>query len=241
VYRPFSKRREEARLAWQRFRTDFKNRRAITVPNITRRNNRRAYERVYTDDRLMSEYLTSGRVDFYREVAEFCSLLRPQSVIDVGCGTGNLLHAIVKAVAPKRVVGVDYTRAGVMRARQLIPSGEFESRDIYTLECTDVFELVLCTEVLEHLADPDAAMQVLTRLCSSAGTIVITVPDGAEDTWEGHRNFWTESELEAFMRRYGCVEVLRMRRAERSLLAVVRPLRAQHESAPDDTSHASRL
>lgn len=224
LYRRVRAIRVEMGLALQRARTDFKNRRAVTAPNVTRRNTRRAYERVYGDDRLLEEYLAPGRVSFYGEVAEIVAAERPHSVVDVGCGAGNLLRAVVDKAAPERVVGIDHAAAGIQRAKQLVPSGEFHARSLYDgLDAAETFDLVLCTEVLEHLRDPDAAVDVLVRLCGTAGRILITVPDGAQDAWEGHRNFWNEAELQEFLRRYGDVEVSRMRANPMSLLAVVRP------------------
>jgi 2-polyprenyl-3-methyl-5-hydroxy-6-metoxy-1,4-benzoquinol methylase len=206
-----------------RARSDFKNRRAVTAPNIARRNTRRAYERIYGDERLLAEYLGPHRVSFYAELAEFVATLHPRSVVDVGCGAGDLLHVVVETAAPERVVGIDYAVAGIRRARQLVPSGEFHAQSLYDLAADETFELVLCTEVLEHLRDPEAAMHVLVRLCAGSGVIAITVPDGAQDDWEGHRNFWTGAELEGFLGRYGQVEVSRMRADTTSLFAVVRP------------------
>jgi 2-polyprenyl-3-methyl-5-hydroxy-6-metoxy-1,4-benzoquinol methylase len=222
-YRSVRDARIRAGLALQRARTDFKNRRAATAPNITRRNTRRAYERVYGDDRLLSEYLGPERIAFYEQVAAISASERPRSVIDVGCGTGNLLRAIVEKTAPERVVGVDYASAGVDRAKQLVPSGEFRAQSLYDVTPEETFELVLCTEVLEHVRDPKSAVEVLVRLCTRSGTILITVPDGAHDEWEGHRNFWNKAELEAFLRQYGEVEVSRIGSDEISLLALVRP------------------
>jgi 2-polyprenyl-3-methyl-5-hydroxy-6-metoxy-1,4-benzoquinol methylase len=130
---------------------------------------------------------------------------------------------VVDRTEPERVVGIDYAHAGVERARQLVPLGEFRAESLYDLEPAESFDLVLCTEVLEHLRDPESAVELLVRLCARSGSIVITVPDGAQDSWEGHRNFWTESELEAFLSRFGEVEVSRLGTDEISLLAVVRP------------------
>lgn len=231
AYRHLRKAREDVRLSLQRARTDFRNNRAITARNITRKNDRRAYERLYRDDALLREYLAPERIDFYLEVAESCTRWHPRSVIDVGCGAGNLLDVVVKKLSPERVVGIDHADAGVARAKLLVPSGEFANRDLYKLDFDETFDLVLCTEVLEHLIDPDRAMNALSRLCGAAGVIVITVPDGAHDRWEGHRNFWTKSELEAFLQSYGNAEVSRMRRVPACLLATVRPFAAEHELA----------
>lgn len=223
VYRGVRETKEDARLALQRARTDLRNRRATTVQNVTRRNNRRAYERVYGDDELLREYLGPGRVAFYEEVAEISARERPRAVIDVGCGAGSLLRAVLDRTTPERVVGIDYSRAGVHRAIQLVPSGEFRVQSIYDVDLAETFDLVLCTEVLEHVRHPTTAVEVLVRLCGRPGAIVITVPDGEQDSWEGHRNFWSEAELDAFLRQYGEVEVSRLDTDQGSLLAVVRP------------------
>src|SRR5437763_1183805 len=161
---------EETNQALLRRRTDFKTRRAATAPNITRRNTRRAYERVYGDDRLLNEYLAPGRVAFYTELAEFAATQSPRSVIDVGCGAGNLLRAVVEKAGPERVVGIDYAAAGVRRAKELVPSGEFHAQSLYDVTTSETFDLVLCTEVLEHLRDPETAVDLLVRLCAGSGT-----------------------------------------------------------------------
>jgi 2-polyprenyl-3-methyl-5-hydroxy-6-metoxy-1,4-benzoquinol methylase len=203
--------------------TDFKNRRAETAANISRRNNRRAYERIYGDDRLLDDYLAPGRITFYAEVAELCAREHPRTVIDVGCGAGNLLQALLERVEPDRVVGIDYAGAGIRRASELVPAGEFHAMSLYDFDPDESFELVLCTEVLEHLSQPDSAMQLLVRLCAVAGVIVVTVPDGAVDDWAGHRNFWSEADLLEFLGAYGEVEVSRMRSNPLSLVARIWP------------------
>jgi len=213
----------ETLLALQRVRTDFRNRRARTVPNIARRNNRRAYESIYGDDSLLSEYVGPEREAFYEEVAEISAQEAPRAVIDVGCGAGNLLRSVVEKTTPDRVVGIDYATAGIRRAKQLVPSGDFRAESLYDVDLDEKFDLVLCTEVLEHVRDPEGAVEVLVRLCARPGAIVITVPDGAQDSWEGHRNFWSEPELETFLSHYGKVEISRMSSDAISLLAVVRP------------------
>jgi 2-polyprenyl-3-methyl-5-hydroxy-6-metoxy-1,4-benzoquinol methylase len=224
VYRLIRDAKLNLQFRLQRAQTDFKNRRAETAANITKRNNRRAYERVYRDDRLIGEYLEPARLAFYEEVA---AMVAPNcsggAVIDIGCGAGKLLQDVVGRATPARVVGVDYAVAGVERARRAVPSGEFHSCSLYELDLQETFDVVLCTEVLEHLSKPEAAMRILVRLCADDGVIVITVPDGEYDSWAGHRNFWSEPELVRFLAPHGEVEVSRLRSDPTSLLARVRP------------------
>ena len=64
---------------------------------------------------------------------------------------------------------------------------------------TSASDLVICTEVLEHLYDPGQAVELLLSLCAHGGRVAITVPDGAEDSWEGHVNFWDEAAFHRFL------------------------------------------
>lgn len=126
-------------------------------------------------------------------------------------------------VAPERVVGIDHASAGIRRAGELVPSGEFHALSLYDVDLDETFDLVLCTEVLEHLKDPAGAVERLTQLCAPLGVVVITVPDGASDTWEGHLHYWSETELGEFLGRYGDVELARL---NSDLLAILSPRRA---------------
>jgi 2-polyprenyl-3-methyl-5-hydroxy-6-metoxy-1,4-benzoquinol methylase len=184
-----------------------------TTKNITRKNTLRAYNRVYRSDSLLGEYLAPSRLDFYDEVAERCARLAPRRVIDVGCGTGHLLHSLVDqmVVAPELVVGLDRSRTGIRRARALLPTAKFIVADLYRLPLGgERFDLVLCTEVLEHLREPALAVDALCRLCAPGGRVAITVPDGALDSWEGHVNFWNEDELRAFLAAHNLVGIDRI-------------------------------
>ena len=192
---------------------DWRDRQRRTVKNITRKNTLRAYDRVYGSDSLLAEYRAPVRIAFYEEVAERCAARRPQRVVDVGCGTGDLLGLLVERTTPppELVVGIDHSRAGIDRARAALPDARWLVADLYSLP-PDLgrFDLVLCTEVLEHVHDAQAAVDVLCRLCAQDGVVAITVPDGALDSWEGHVNFWDEDQLRAFLEPFGQVEIERV-------------------------------
>ena len=115
------------------------------------------------------------------------------------------------AASPERVVGVDHSGAGIRRARALLPSATWIVDDLYGLSLDgDQFDLVVCTEVLEHLREPARAVDVLRRLSASDGRVAITVPDGAQDSWEGHVNFWDEDQFRAFLAPHGLLAIDRI-------------------------------
>lgn len=200
---------------------DYKASRERSVKVIGLRNDRAAFEEIYRSSELLQEYLTPERHAFYREVAEICARLDPTTVIDVGCGPGHLLAAIQKASpGVRQLVGVDHTSAAIERLNDVVPSATGIQQSLYDLRPPEgQFDLVLCTEVLEHLPNPAAALSVLRDLCRPGGHVVVTVPDGERDDYAGHVNFWNEVELREFVRSVGTPEVTRSR--EGDLIAVV--------------------
>jgi trans-aconitate methyltransferase len=192
--------------------------------NIARKNTLDSTNRIYGSDWLLGVVLSPERLAFYDELARIFASRAPRSVIDVGCGTGHLLRFTVDrmSVVPRRVVGVDHSEAGILRARELLPSATWIVADLYDMPISEQFDLVTCTEVLEHLHEPGRAVGELRGLCAPGGRVAITVPDGAEDTWEGHVSFWDESALRKFLAPMGLTTIDRVEDG-RVLLAWLMP------------------
>ena len=79
--------------------------------------------------------------------------------------------------------------------------------------------MVLCTEVLEHVEEPEGLLSQLVRVCQPGGTLIVTVPDGEVDDYEGHLNFWNEFEFAEFVSSAGDVVVRRT--TEGDLVAII--------------------
>jgi 2-polyprenyl-6-hydroxyphenyl methylase/3-demethylubiquinone-9 3-methyltransferase len=94
-------------------------------------------------------------------------------VLDVGCGGGLAAACLVQRGA--RVVGLDLSQASLhVAARQLCRSGGLEAVFICgraeALPFADAsFEVVWCTDVLEHLADLPAALAQMARVLKPGG------------------------------------------------------------------------
>lgn len=202
---------------WRAFRES----RRRSVGNVALSNTREAFDEIYGTPGLREEYLEEARLAFYGEVGEICAELGPRRIIDVGCGTGHLLAAIVGRIPPpQRIVGVDFSTAAIERLRLLLPEAEGFVGDIFELPFPEsCFDTVVCTEVLEHLDDPGGALAVLRYLCEPGGHILITVPDGERDSYAGHVNFWSFDEFAGFVSDVGSSTVRRTRGGD--LVAIV--------------------
>src|SRR5204862_6517833 len=106
--------------------------------------------------------------------------------------------------------GVDYAPAAIARAEKVVPEASLTVGDLRVFTSERTFDVVLCTEVLEHLRDPEDARATLARLSRPLGHVVATVPDGENDKWEGHVNFWSLEEFRSFLRPLGNADVRRI-------------------------------
>jgi SAM-dependent methyltransferase len=189
---------------------------------LTRKNTRRAYEKLYAADKYLEDYLRPERIAFYEEVAEAALSVAPAHVLDVGCGSGHLLRELADRRPDLELVGFDHAKSAIARTREIVPEARAFVGSIYKVRAGRHFDLVLCVEVLEHLNDPETALRTLVEHCRPGGTILITVPDGDLDEWEGHVNFWNERELAAMLKPLGRADVQRISGGV-ALLALVEP------------------
>jgi ubiquinone/menaquinone biosynthesis C-methylase UbiE len=111
-------------------------------------------------------------------VRRIWALLTPRAsdrVLEVGCGAGHLLARVPAG----RQFGVDLAHVLLQRARGRLGSGTaFAQADAIDLPFpSDTFERVYCSEVLEHLPDPAAAIEEIRRVLRKGGVAVLSVPN----------------------------------------------------------------
>ncbi|RII17286.1 putative S-adenosylmethionine-dependent methyltransferase [Streptomyces sp. YIM 130001] len=102
----------------------------------------------------------------------------PSVVLDVGCGDGTAARAAAPLLAGHRVVGVDWSQDALRRARTHMSDvirGELSDAGLpLSPGCADA---VLFSEVIEHLVDPDSALDELRRVLKPGGHLMISTPN----------------------------------------------------------------
>lgn len=102
--------------------------------------------------------------------------------LDVGCGTGELLGAVVRSRHPRRAVGIDLSHDHVVAARQrwrgLTDIAMFEVGSAQQLPHPAAsFEGVVSGLLLNFVPDPEAALAEMARVARPGGTLGVYLWD----------------------------------------------------------------
>ncbi len=109
--------------------------------------------------------------------------LRPGlSVLDCGCGTGDMLALIAKVVAPGQACGGDLSEVMLREAqRRTEPSTanlRFQRMDVQALPFPDgSYDRVIATQLLVHVPQPQTALQEMCRVTKPKGRVTISDMD----------------------------------------------------------------
>ena len=105
-------------------------------------------------------------------------------VLDAGCGSGRHLCESFRTPGVE-VAGVDLNRADLGKAKGFLSLMAREQKGRWLVAQADVtklpfadgsFDVVICSEVLEHIKDNRTAVAELVRVLKPGGDLVVTVP-----------------------------------------------------------------
>lgn len=126
-------------------------------------------------DSVMNEYDIQRRLEVLIE--DFlCDVdLHYRLVLDAGCGTGRATRALAARGAHVVALDLGLNLARYTRSRLHVPA---VAGSILTLPFnTSTFDVVLSSEVIEHVSDPLAAVEELYRVLKPAGHLVLSTPN----------------------------------------------------------------
>ena len=99
------------------------------------------------------------------------------AVLDLGCGTGMNSEWI--AARGDSVVGIDVSENAIQRYRARGFTGHVADANGDLPFERDSFDAVFCSEVIEHLVDPDFLTAEMFRVLRPGGRLILTTPNSA--------------------------------------------------------------
>ena len=126
----------------------------------------------------------------------------PKNVLEVGVGSGELIGELLKLFKECNGVGLDVIQENIGFSNAWIASlnarGRFTGMNLDVQQdiptCEDGFDLVVCSEVLEHLEDPQTALENMRRSMKRDAIAILTVP--LEDPGHEHLQCFQKGDIE---------------------------------------------
>lgn len=117
---------------------------------------------------------------FAHKRIELCvDLLKPYlkrniKVLDIGCYTSAILDFLPSNI---EYYGVDFDEKALEIAENRGAKVKFVKFDEEEIIFNHQFDIIICTEVLEHLKNPYHLMEQIKRLLNKNGTVLISLPN----------------------------------------------------------------
>jgi SAM-dependent methyltransferase len=161
-----------------------------------------------TEDEIGIGYANS-MLEFIEK--NFSDLPSNPSVLDIGCGTGYLLHKLeskgweVQGIEPGKPALFGSEKYKIPIINDFFPSNKLNGK----------FDVVICSLVLEHIIDPADFIRKIKQVLKENGTVVIGVPNCLPYILSGdismlfheHWSYFTPNSLTAFLIKNSCSNI----------------------------------
>lgn len=101
-------------------------------------------------------------------------------VLDVGCGDGTILNELLKTDSVDRISGIDVSERAIKIAKKKFPQirNFIKQGSITKIPFpTGTFDVVICTQVIEHVLDTKKVMSEMRRVLKQGGLLLICTPE----------------------------------------------------------------
>jgi SAM-dependent methyltransferase len=135
------------------------------------------------------------------ELVRRYALPKGASILDAGCGTGEIASRVAQLFPSANVLGVDIVDGHLKLARtryaKLAPRVRFEHQSVYELEASDgTYDLTLCRHVLHSIPQMDRVIAELVRVTRPGGHLHLIPEDYGMLAFQrgvlDPRDFWHE-------------------------------------------------
>jgi len=127
-------------------------------------------------DIIENSYGIRRRLQFIEEIIR---RYNPSTILDMGCGSGQLITMPISSKFVNiKVIGVDNDKESIENARtnNKYPNLSFEYPE--KLTDADKFDLIIASEVIEHVECPVIFIASLHKHLTTSGKLIVTLPNG---------------------------------------------------------------
>jgi 2-polyprenyl-3-methyl-5-hydroxy-6-metoxy-1,4-benzoquinol methylase len=99
-----------------------------------------------------------------------------KNLLEVGCGTGNLLATLSRDFAATRFTGAEAHASVLVTAAQRAVGVKFLQVDARRIPYRDEFDVIGAFDVIEHVEEDQQILCEMFAACRPGGGILVTVP-----------------------------------------------------------------
>jgi ubiquinone/menaquinone biosynthesis C-methylase UbiE len=128
---------------------------------------------------------------------------KSKSILDCGCGNGDFLKAL--EMEGYKVSGSDFSSESVHITKSKIKGNVFQM-DLTKKIPKKKYDLIICSEVLEHIKSEDVAVSNINKLLNPNGFLIVSSPFlkkywSRHDEFAGHFRRYEPGELENLLKK----------------------------------------
>ena len=104
--------------------------------------------------------------------------IRPESYLDIGCGTGRYLKCASElGLQKEKIFGIDISDKPLKELRDQGFQTECSRAENYNIELENKFDLITMFHVIEHLENPKETIELIEKWLNPGGLLVIETPN----------------------------------------------------------------
>ncbi len=131
-------------------------------------------DKLYNSKNRLVKFVHSNRLD---KIIKELSNQKGKKILDAGCGEGHLIQKMY-GVLNNEYYGIDITPIAIKNANAHCPFANIKMGDILKTGYTNnFFDVIICTEVLEHITKFKLVLKEFKRILRPGGLLIITFPN----------------------------------------------------------------
>jgi SAM-dependent methyltransferase len=150
----------------------------------------------YSEEDYVNYYKNMPEINGETDNSESCikeiiSEVKPNNIVDIGCGRGYLLEKLRIKNSKYLLTGIEIYLSDKLKERSFeynFKTIEMNIKDISKLKKS--YDTAICTHVLEHVLDIKSAYENLKKICKKRLIIVVPKERPYKYTFNGHLHFF---------------------------------------------------
>jgi len=123
--------------------------------------------------------------DFFHVLSPL-QIQKKSTILDVGCGSGSILHALMET-GHKYLTGADpYIKEDIEYQNGL----KIYKKSIHELDGR--WDIIMFHHSFEHIPDPIDTLHTVSRLLTERGQCLIRIPTVSSHAWQHYRENWVQ-------------------------------------------------